>query len=110
MKFNSLRLLALLVLSIYITATSISSAQSQAPKGKPFVASSQYELRTIQGWKVKINKSLLDSSNATGSSALALLDLKLQDILRVVPEKAAKKLQSIPIWIGVNDGSAPCCE
>lgn len=41
---------------------------------------------------------------------MQLLQIKLYEIRRVVPPAACKKLQDVPIWLGVDDGHAPCAE
>ena len=83
---------------------------SPADEPKPFVPTSSYETRTIEGWTVHVNKALLAESSKLGQSALRLLETNLYEIKRLVPPKAVEKLQEVPIWLGVNDGHAPCAE
>jgi hypothetical protein len=64
--------------------------------------SSDYEDRTIEGWTVKVHRDLLEDE--TGKKALRVLDTRLQDIVRLVPEKAVAELRKVPIWIGGPDG------
>src|SRR5262249_8686363 len=45
-----------------------------------------------------------------GTRALALLDRKLAEIAHAVPRHACAKLREVPIWLGVDDGHAPCAE
>src|SRR5206468_1743983 len=70
----------------------------------------QYALRTVEGWTVRVNKRLLGEQAEFGSQALRLLEVKLYDIRSAVPPKALAKLQKVPIWLGVDDGHAPCAE
>ena len=35
---------------------------------------------------------------------------KLREITNVVPPRACEALKRVPIWLGVNDGHAPCAE
>jgi hypothetical protein len=81
-----------------------------APGRKPFVPTSQYETRTIEGWTVRVNRALLTDQAEIGRRALRLLELKLFDVSNAVPAKACSELRKVPIWLGVNDGHAPCSE
>lgn len=85
-------------------------AAGQAPAGRPAVPTSSYATRRVQGWTVRVNRALLDRGSATGRAALALLDAKLFEIGRVVPAKALARLREVTIWLGVEDGHAPCAE
>jgi hypothetical protein len=98
------------------TRPSPSSARSRrsdtdsGPKSRDFVPTDAYDPRTIEGWKVLVNKRLLEADRALGDDALRLLEAKLYDIRRVLPPRACQRLQQVPIWLGINDGHAPCAE
>jgi hypothetical protein len=77
---------------------------------KPFVPTSHYVTREIQGWTVRVNRDLLAPDSKVGAEALRLLDVKLYDVRRMVPAAAVAKVVKIPIWLGVDDGHAPCAE
>lgn len=77
---------------------------------RPFVPTTEYETRQVEGWTVRVNRHLLTDRKDLGTPALRLLAEKLRDIRRVVPERACAELQHIPIWLGVDDGHAPCAE
>ncbi len=79
------------------------------PRGK-FVPTEQYTERKIESWTVRVNKQLLAEQAELGTQALRLLEVKLYEIRRAVPEAAVAKLQKVPIWLGVDDGHAPCAE
>ena len=86
-------------------------ASAEEPKNpKAFVPTSQYAERTVEGWTVHVNRSLLTDQADLGSRALRLLEVKLYDIEREVPERAVAHLRKVPIWLGVDDGHAPCAE
>ena len=61
-----------------------------------------HELRQIHGWIVAIDHRLLDDK--TGDTALALLETELRYISEKIPEKHAKKLQAIPIYLDKTHG------
>lgn len=77
---------------------------------KPYVPTEQYESCAVEGWTVRVNKTLLGDQKELGGKALRLLEVKLYDIGRVVPEKALAEIRKVPIWLGVEDGHAPCAE
>lgn len=72
-----------------------------------FVPSSQYTERQVAGWNVHVNRELLEARAELGTRALALLDTKLTEISKLVPQSALAALQSVPIWLGVDDHEKP---
>ena len=56
------------------------------------------EVREVAGWKVHINKVLLDSQAAETEHALVLLKKMLDEIIRVVPKPAVAELQKVPLY------------
>lgn len=65
---------------------------------------SQYVPRSIEGWEVRVNRALLGAKAEVGEAALKLLEAKLYEITRMVPEKPLSELRKVPIWLGVDDG------
>ena len=53
-----------------------------------FVPTRQYVNRSLQGWTVKVNRTLLDDRSELGTKALELLDQKLAQIRQTVPARA----------------------
>ena len=99
----------LFILALFGSLVSVHLAfASDLPK--PFVPTAQYALTNLVGWNVRVNKALLHEQRELGSNALALLVTKLREITNAVPPNACRKLQAIPIWLGVEDGHAPCAE
>jgi hypothetical protein len=60
------------------------------------IPTSQYEVRTIEGWKVYVNRILLNEQAPVGADALKVLAGKLYDITRVVPERKCAELKKVP--------------
>jgi hypothetical protein len=77
---------------------------------RPFTPSTKYATTRVAGWTVRVHRELLTSQSDLGSNALALLAVKLREITNTVPGRAGEALKRVPIWIGVNDGHAPCAE
>ena len=86
------------------------TASAETNKPAPFTPSTKYATTRVAGWTVRVHRDLLTSQSELGSNALALLALQLREITNVVPPRACEALQRIPIWLGVNDGHAPCAE
>jgi hypothetical protein len=93
---------------VMVAGMAMGSAVVQAEK--PCVPTEQYERREVEGWTVFVNRELLTDPDGVGAEALKLLECKLFEIRRVVPEAACRELRAIPIWLGVDDGHAPCAE
>lgn len=77
---------------------------------KPFVPTAEYVSRDVRGWTVRVNRRLLAEEEKLGTAAVELLDHKLYAIVRTVPAPAVTRLRRVPIWLGVDDGHAPCAE
>lgn len=106
-----IRRVLLNLLSIVLWYSGPSFCQENSPPGrKPFVPTSQYETRAIEGWTIRVNKVLLTDQADLGRRALRLLEIKLFDVSSAVPAKACSELRKVPIWLGINDGHAPCSE
>ena len=69
---------------------------------------SDYRLRHIEGWKVLVNKTLLDDHPRLADETLKLLASHLYRITRVVPEHALNKLRDIPVWVEYKYKRHPC--
>jgi hypothetical protein len=77
---------------------------------KTYVPTKDYTKKSIEGWTVRVNKGLLAEKSDLGKRALRLLEVKLYEVRRAVPDRACQKLQEVPIWLGIDDGHAPCSE
>jgi hypothetical protein len=67
----------------------------------------RYETREIQGWKVLVNKKLIEERELYGD-VLRLLDFQLFQITRQVPAAALGKLRTIKIWAELAEPHHPC--
>ncbi len=85
---------------------------AMADEPRPFVPTAQYDTRTVDGWTVRVNRRLLaDGDQADlGREALPLLEAKLREVSVAIPAPALAELRRVPIWLGVDDGHAPCAE
>ena len=76
------------------------SPQPTAPKA--FEPTADYAIRTIHGWSVRVSKRLAGEKELA-TETLTLLEHKLYDVARVVPEPALAKLRQVPIWVELED-------
>ena len=56
------------------------------------------ESRSILGWTVHISRDLLAHEAEATAKALKLLQLQLEEIIRVVPKAAVTELQKVPLY------------
>lgn len=66
-----------------------------------------YEVRSIEGWTIRVHRQLLRQKELT-EDTLRLLEFQLYQVRRVVPSNAVTKLQDIPIWVEVAHPRHPC--
>jgi hypothetical protein len=74
------------------------AAKARDEKANGKTAAIEREVREVSGWKVHINRALLDSQRDETEHALVLLKTMLDDIIRVVPAKAVAELQKVPLY------------
>jgi hypothetical protein len=77
------------------------------PKKRPFTATSRYEVREILGWKVRVHPRLVGDKTLC-EHTLRLLESKLYDVIRVIPQGPADELRKIEIWVEFNDPAVVC--
>jgi len=83
----------------------IASAHAGAEKTAPLTAS-DYEVRTIRGWEVHVEKSLADHPRQ--ADALALLERKLAEVETTVPAAILPSLKQVHFWISRNVAPGAC--
>ena len=66
-----------------------------------------YAAKTMRGWTVYIHKQLLDEKNPLGRDAIDLLDMKLFEASRKLPETALGALRKVAIWLDANHPGFP---
>jgi len=76
--------------------------------GPAYEPTTNYEVQSIEGWTVYVNRRLLTTEREIGRQVLRLLRVKLYDINRVVPPAALAELHKVPIWVEYEDRGFPC--
>lgn len=70
------------------------------------LTAADYEVTTIRGWTVHVEKSL--DTYPRKAEALALLDKKLGEVETLVPPAALPTLKEVPIWMSRNVTPGAC--
>ena len=78
---------------------------SPAVKYEPTEA---YEEKTIEGWRVLVNRKFLRDEPELCERTLALLRHQLYQVPRMVREAAAEKLKEVTIWVEEKEPHHPC--
>lgn len=70
---------------------------------------SPYVTRNILGWTVNVRRELLDTDSAKTETekAMKLLEVQLDEIIRVVPAKAVTELKKVPLWVSPEYPATP---
>ena len=72
------------------------------------VEQDEYETRAIEGWTVRVNRQLSQGEPELCARTLELLRFQLYQITREVPDPALKKIQTVVIWVELDDPLFPC--
>jgi hypothetical protein len=83
------------------------SATNHAGK-VPYDPTDRYEVRTIEGWTVRVNTMFVTREPKLAAEALTLLRRQLLQIVERVPAASVQKLRTIPIWVEENEPHHPC--
>jgi len=84
-------------------------ADKPAKEEPRYDSTDSYVEQQIEGWRVLVNKRVLDEENQElREQTLKLLGEHLYRISRVVPADAVKKLREVPIWIELAHPRHPC--
>ncbi len=72
-----------------------------------FPPTSDYAVREIEGWPIRVNKELLDGHPELAESTLKLLQEQLAQIVRRVPAPAVAHFRKVTIWVEFDDPKFP---
>ncbi|MEZ6137725.1 MAG: hypothetical protein R3C53_22795 [Pirellulaceae bacterium] len=77
------------------------SQQDTSAKGQSNAAKTEgnHEIRQVVGWELRIHRDLLQAeSSAATHRAIELLTAQLEEVTRVVPASAVKRLKKVTLW------------
>lgn len=57
-----------------------------------------YEMRTLRGWTLHINRELLAADAPQTAKVMEVLDRQLEEITKIVPKATVTKLQQVPLY------------
>jgi dipeptidyl-peptidase-4 len=86
-----------LVAGLLLVPAGIAPAASDAAE-TPAVTTGTHRIRVVSGWTVRVDPRLLERNPEETRRALALLERQLDEIVRVVPADAVKRLREVPLW------------
>ena len=61
-----------------------------------------HELRTVEGWKIRVDKSLLKQEPELAKDALSLAEMQLRDLTWVLPENRIQELRQVVIVLDLD--------
>lgn len=76
------------------------AALSAGGTGGRYDPTDRYELRTVEGWRVRVHKGLLEDKKDLGERVLEQLRVKLYEANRALPRRAADRLrEGVVFWM-----------
>jgi hypothetical protein len=87
----------------------LAQGEPAAPR-KPFVPTERFETLRIEGWTIRADRALADEPDDLRARALRLLEIKLNDVSRVVPAPALAAIRRVPVWMSLDEGTGAGAE
>ena len=81
--------------------------EADPPPAPAFEPTSAYELRTVEGWSVRVHGKLLGENKDLGRRVLEHLRAKLYDVNFAIPAPAREKLRGVVFWMEANNPRVP---
>jgi hypothetical protein len=97
------RLSAGLFLSLWVTGLAAAAEQPAKADPPPFDPTDRYQPQEIEGWKVLVNRKLLDEQPALAQAVQRELQAQLYHVARRVPGPALEKLRKVTFWVELTD-------
>lgn len=108
MKLKGLSLLLLSVAAFVWPLSSIRCFAESSPTTRPAPTADAYDIVPMEGWTVRVNHALSAGEPKLCAQVLELLHFQLYQITREVPQPALGKIQTVVIWVELNDPLFPC--
>jgi hypothetical protein len=90
---------ALVLITLLAAAPATPSGPAATEEPLPYEPTSAYAVRTVEGWTVRVHNRLLGQQKDLGDRTLRLLEAKLYEVNRMLPQAALDKLHGVPIWV-----------
>ncbi len=91
-----------------LASTAVGLCAEAEPAKQPFDLTSQYEVRSIEGWRVLVNGRFVRDNPALCDQTLELLRHQLYQVPRKAPAAAVEKLRKIAVWVEEAEPHHPC--
>jgi hypothetical protein len=98
----------LLAISVICCAAGVVSAKPPEKAPRPYDATDKYEVRDMEGWRVLVNRDLINKRAELCRDTLKLLQYELFQIDRMLPKAAVEKLRKITIWVEAAEPHHAC--
>jgi len=94
-------------------AAGIRAEEAAPPAGPshdapPYDPTERYEVRMIEGWRVRVHRGFMEGAPDLCDRTLKLLSAQLYQIVRIVPAEAVGKLRQVTIWVEQREPHHPC--
>jgi hypothetical protein len=108
MKSVHLALLLALSFGLRQSPAHAASRADSMPTTEPSAAVDDYDVLSMEGWTIRVNHALSQGQPKLCAGVLKLLGFQLYQITREVPQPALGNIQSVAIWVELNDPLFPC--
>ena len=95
----------LLALPLALLATRADDGGAEATRD---LATARFEERELEGFRVRVQRELLEPEHAGGAAALRLLATQLHLAARALPAAALERLREVPIWVEEENADVAC--
>ena len=96
--------LGMLIASPWLVLCSSGGLAAEPPKYEPITA---YQAQEVEGWKVLVNKGLLEREPELAARSLRMLETQLYLVTQRVPEPVVKQLREVTFWLEENEPNHP---
>lgn len=97
------------LLLCFVAVAAVRNDEPPAEEAAPaFEPTDAYDVRDVEGWRVRVNKRFAADEPARCEAALTLLRVQLYQVIRVVPGDAVAKLRGVTIWLERDEPHHPC--
>jgi hypothetical protein len=108
MKKYGLLLLLIIVWGSWSVTRPVPRPAAAIATSGPSDSRDPYDVQSLEGWTVRVNRELSDGKPKLCAATLKLLRFQLYQITREVPQPALGKIQTVVIWVELNDPLFPC--
>ena len=68
----------------------------------PGISQETHVIRVVEGWQIRVEKKLLEKKPQLATEALSLVEMKLRELVWILPEKRIEQLRRVPIVMDLD--------